>query len=103
MLTNNGWVDGSGSNPGGGFGKPGGGRGRGFVEMIRWGPGGQVSFVEHRGYLVTFVVEEVLECMLLLEMDFGGACGGERDFFLGCLCVTGVLHWFSSLEDVRLT
>ncbi|GJR21161.1 hypothetical protein Tco_0969688 [Tanacetum coccineum] len=26
MLTNNGWVDGNGSNPGGGFGKPGGGQ-----------------------------------------------------------------------------
>ncbi|GKE54822.1 hypothetical protein Tco_1489978, partial [Tanacetum coccineum] len=25
MLTNKGWVDGNGSNPGGGFGKPGGG------------------------------------------------------------------------------
>ncbi|GJZ25498.1 hypothetical protein Tco_0569751 [Tanacetum coccineum] len=26
MLTNKGWVDGNGSNPGGGFGKPGGSR-----------------------------------------------------------------------------
>ncbi|GKF38480.1 hypothetical protein Tco_0118541, partial [Tanacetum coccineum] len=26
MLTNNGWVDGNGSNLGGEFGKPGGGR-----------------------------------------------------------------------------
>ncbi|GKF19997.1 hypothetical protein Tco_0068635 [Tanacetum coccineum] len=26
MLTNKGWVDGNGSNPSGGFGKPGGGR-----------------------------------------------------------------------------
>ncbi|GKG47595.1 hypothetical protein Tco_0507080, partial [Tanacetum coccineum] len=26
MLTNKGWVDGNGSNPGGGFGKPGDGR-----------------------------------------------------------------------------
>ncbi|GKA13395.1 hypothetical protein Tco_0693041 [Tanacetum coccineum] len=57
MLTNNGWVDGSGLNLGGRFGNSGGDR-------------------ETR-------VEEVLECVLLLEMDFDGACGGERDFFLG--------------------
>ncbi|GJY97453.1 hypothetical protein Tco_0514363 [Tanacetum coccineum] len=83
MLTNNGWVDGSGSNPGGGFGNPGGGFGN---------PGGGR---ETRG------VEEVLECVLLLEMDFDGACGGERDFFLGG--GEGVLSFgCSSLEDVRL-
>ncbi|GJY53609.1 hypothetical protein Tco_0445273 [Tanacetum coccineum] len=50
-------VDGSGSNPGGGFGNPRGAR------EIR--------------------VDKVLECVLLLEMDFDGACSGERDFFLG--------------------
>ncbi|GKA75643.1 hypothetical protein Tco_0782021 [Tanacetum coccineum] len=73
MLTNNGWVDGSGSNPGGGFGNLRGGR-------------------ETR-------VEKVLECVLLLEMDFDGACGGERDFFLGG--GEGVLSFgCSSLEDV---
>ncbi|GKD79645.1 hypothetical protein Tco_1342266 [Tanacetum coccineum] len=56
----------------------------------------------HKGYLVTFVVEEVLECVLLLEMDFDGACGGESDFFLGG--GEGVLSFrCSSLEDVRLT
>ncbi|GKF11975.1 hypothetical protein Tco_0049901 [Tanacetum coccineum] len=50
----------------------------------------------HKGYLVTFVVEEVL------EMDFDGACGGERDFFLGG--GEGVLSFgCNSLEDVRLT
>ncbi|GJS17286.1 hypothetical protein Tco_0411758 [Tanacetum coccineum] len=77
MLTNNGWVDGSGSNPGGGFGNLGGGR-------------------ETRG------VDEVLECVLLLEMDFDGAYGGERDLFLGG--GEGVLSFgYSSLEDVRLT
>ncbi|GJY43116.1 hypothetical protein Tco_0431329 [Tanacetum coccineum] len=37
----------------------------------------------HEDYWVTFVVEKVLECVLLLEMDFDGACGRERDFFLG--------------------
>nr|GEY30929.1 hypothetical protein [Tanacetum cinerariifolium] len=54
------------------------------------------------GYLVTFVVEEVLKCVLLLEIDFDGACGGERDLFLGG--DEGVLSFgCSSLEDVRLT
>ncbi|GJV13093.1 hypothetical protein Tco_1354634, partial [Tanacetum coccineum] len=66
MLTNKGWVDGNGSNPGGGFGKLGG------------------------------VVRHV--CVLLLEMDFDGACGGERDLFLGD--DEGVLLFgCSSLED----
>ncbi|GJX02890.1 hypothetical protein Tco_0188806 [Tanacetum coccineum] len=61
-------VDGSGSNPSGGFGKLGGG------------------------------LEEDLRCVLLLEMDFDGACGGERDFFLGG--GEGVLSFgCSSLED----
>nr|GEY27603.1 hypothetical protein [Tanacetum cinerariifolium] len=40
------------------------------------------SSLTHRGYLLTFVVEEVLECVLLVEKDFYGACGGERDLFL---------------------
>ncbi|GKD14947.1 hypothetical protein Tco_1199354 [Tanacetum coccineum] len=44
----------------------------------------------HKGYLVTFVVEEVLEC------------GGERDFFLRG--GEGVLSFgCNSLADVRLT
>ncbi|GJW41563.1 hypothetical protein Tco_0067408 [Tanacetum coccineum] len=52
--------------------------------------------------VMTFVVEKVLECVLLLEMDFDGACGGERDFFLGG--IKGVLSFgCSSLEDVKLT
>ncbi|GKA96691.1 hypothetical protein Tco_0818786 [Tanacetum coccineum] len=51
-----------------------------------------------RDHLAIFVVEEVLECVLLLEMDFDGACGGERDFFLGG--GEGVLSFgSSSLED----
>ncbi|GKE42172.1 hypothetical protein Tco_1469456, partial [Tanacetum coccineum] len=74
MLTNNGWVDGSGSNPGGGFGNPRGGR-----ETCGSG-----------------------DCVLLLEMDFDGAHGGERNFFLGS--GEGVLSFgCSSLEDVILT
>ncbi|GJU28779.1 hypothetical protein Tco_1172368 [Tanacetum coccineum] len=75
-------VDVSGLNPGGGFRDPGGGRetrggGDGFE-----GPSGQLSI-----------------CVLLLEMDFDGSCGGERDFFLGG--GEGVLSFgCSSLEDV---
>nr|GEU63321.1 hypothetical protein [Tanacetum cinerariifolium] len=43
MLTNHGWVDGSGSNPGGGFGKLGGSREiRGGGDRLE-GPGGQLS------------------------------------------------------------
>ncbi|GJR71055.1 hypothetical protein Tco_0083420 [Tanacetum coccineum] len=82
MLTNNGWVDSSGSNPSGGFGKPGGGRKiRGSGDGLE-GPGGQLYM-----------------CVLLLEMDFDGACGGEMYFFLGG--GEGVLSLgCSSLQDV---
>ncbi|GKB34664.1 hypothetical protein Tco_0879606 [Tanacetum coccineum] len=85
MLTNKGWVDVNGSNPGGGFGKPGGGREtRGGGDGLE-GHGGQLSM-----------------CVLLLETNFDGACGGERDFFLRG--GEGVLSFgCSSLEDVRLT
>nr|GEW35784.1 hypothetical protein [Tanacetum cinerariifolium] len=62
-----GWDDGNGSNPGIGFGKPGGGRqtrgGGGGLE----GPGGQLSMFEHRDHLVKFEVEEVLEVLVLSE------------------------------------
>nr|GEX38545.1 hypothetical protein [Tanacetum cinerariifolium] len=45
MLTNKGWVDGNGSNPGGGLGKPRGGREtRGGEDGLK-GPGGQLSMV----------------------------------------------------------
>ncbi|GKA32762.1 hypothetical protein Tco_0719129 [Tanacetum coccineum] len=72
------------------------------VEMDLKVPVANCLLLSHKGYLVTFVVEEVLECVLLLEMDFDGACGGERDFFLGG--GEGVLSFgCSSLEDVRLT
>ncbi|GJV38064.1 hypothetical protein Tco_1410541 [Tanacetum coccineum] len=78
-CTKRGWVDGNGSNLGGGFGKPGGGR------ETRGGGDGLEG-----------------PCVLLLEMDFDGACHGERDFFLGG--GEGVLSFgCSSLEDVRLT
>ncbi|GKD59546.1 hypothetical protein Tco_1297055 [Tanacetum coccineum] len=102
MLTNNDWVDGSGLNPGGGFQKPRGGREtRGGGDGLE-GPCGQLPWFEHMDHLVIFVAEEVLECVLLLEIDFDGACGGERDFFLGG--GEGVLSFgCSSLVDVRLT
>ncbi|GJV16758.1 hypothetical protein Tco_1362081 [Tanacetum coccineum] len=53
-------------------------------------------------YEVVFVVMEDLEVqaslVLLLEVDFEGAFGGEMDFFRGC--GDGVLSfWCSSLED----
>ncbi|GKB95112.1 hypothetical protein Tco_0981249 [Tanacetum coccineum] len=85
MLTNKGWVDGNGLNPGGRFGKPGGGREtRGGGDGLE-GPSGQLSM-----------------CVLLLETDFDGAYGGERDFFLGG--GEGVLSFgCSSLKDVILT
>ncbi|GJR69302.1 hypothetical protein Tco_0015367 [Tanacetum coccineum] len=45
MLTNKGWVDGNGSNSGGGFGKPRGGREtRGGGDGLE-GPSGQLSMV----------------------------------------------------------
>ncbi|GKD85250.1 hypothetical protein Tco_1356404 [Tanacetum coccineum] len=48
------------------------------------------------------VVVRHVVCVLLLEMDFDGAYGGERDLFLGG--GEGVLSFgYSSLEDVRLT
>ncbi|GJY47465.1 hypothetical protein Tco_0436528 [Tanacetum coccineum] len=72
------------------------------VEMDLKSPVANCPSLTHRGYLVTFVVEKVLECVLLLEMDFDEACGGKRDFFLGG--GEGVLSFrCSSLEDVRLT
>ncbi|GKE03123.1 hypothetical protein Tco_1391106 [Tanacetum coccineum] len=80
MLTNNGWVDGSGLNLGGGFGNPRGGR-------------------ETRGD------GDGLEGPRMTKQSLGGGAivyGGERDFFLGG--GEGVLSFgCSSLEDVRLT
>ncbi|GJT25876.1 hypothetical protein Tco_0895813 [Tanacetum coccineum] len=94
-------VDGSGSN----------------LEVVRFGMkklgdetrGGEVGlravanypWFEHRGHW-DICSGGSSECVLLLEMDFDGACGGERDFFLGG--GEGVLLFgCSSLEDVRLT
>nr|GEY17794.1 copia protein [Tanacetum cinerariifolium] len=62
MLTNKGWVDGNGSNLGGGFGKPGGGR-----DTHGGGDG-----LEGPGVVCAFARD-----------GFDGACGGEKDFFLG--------------------
>ncbi|GJY02210.1 hypothetical protein Tco_0360362 [Tanacetum coccineum] len=63
------------SKPGGGCGNPGGGRViRGGGDGLE-GPGGQLSI-----------------------MDLDGACGGERDFFLGGGDVV-LSFWCSSLED----
>ncbi|GJY03773.1 hypothetical protein Tco_0369713 [Tanacetum coccineum] len=63
-------------------------------------------WLKYVSYEVVFVVMEVLEVqaslVLLLEVDFDGACGGERDLFHGG--GDGVLlMWCSSLEDSRFT
>ncbi|GKD08761.1 hypothetical protein Tco_1188446, partial [Tanacetum coccineum] len=72
------------------------------VEMDLKDPVANYPWFEHKVHLVTCEVVEVLECVLLLEMDFDGACGGERDFFQGG--GEGVFSFrCSSLEDVRLT
>ncbi|GKC53504.1 hypothetical protein Tco_1076249 [Tanacetum coccineum] len=73
MLTNNGWVDGNGSNVGGGFKKPGGG------QVTRGGGDGLEGLVGVRDSLGD---DDEVKCVLLLDMDFDGACGGEMDFFL---------------------
>ncbi|GKA68073.1 hypothetical protein Tco_0767990 [Tanacetum coccineum] len=42
--------------------------------------------LEHLDFMpsgATTLAKHVVECVLLLEMDFDGACGGKRDFFLG--------------------
>ncbi|GJS60604.1 hypothetical protein Tco_0655388 [Tanacetum coccineum] len=68
-----------------------------WVDAMVQSPGG--GFGKREDHLVTLEVEEVLECVLLLEIDFDGACGGESDFFLGG--GEGVLSFgCSSLEDV---
>ncbi|GJX54735.1 hypothetical protein Tco_0283104 [Tanacetum coccineum] len=87
------------------------------IEVVRFGMkklgdetrGGEVGlravanypWFEHRGHW-DICSGGSSECVLLLEMDFDGACGGERDFFLGG--GEGVLSFGCSLlEDVRLT
>ncbi|GJR67565.1 hypothetical protein Tco_0013630 [Tanacetum coccineum] len=70
-----------------------------LISKIWWW---MVNVFKWRCIVVEVRLEEVLECVLLLEMDFDGACGGERDFFLRG--GEGVLSFdFSSLKDVRLT
>ncbi|GJV94102.1 hypothetical protein Tco_1541915 [Tanacetum coccineum] len=109
MLTNNGGEGCRCSSPGGGCEKQGGGGcsnpggvcetrggGTGFK-----GPVANYPQLTHMGHEVIKFMVEVLE-VLLLEVDFDGAFGGERDFFLGD--GDGVLSfWCSSLEDSRLT
>ncbi|GJS92047.1 hypothetical protein Tco_0774683 [Tanacetum coccineum] len=51
------------------------------VEMDLKDPVANYPWFEHKVHLVTCEVVEVLECVLLLEMDFDGACGGERISF----------------------
>ncbi|GKB42561.1 hypothetical protein Tco_0887503, partial [Tanacetum coccineum] len=60
--------------------------------------------LKHVCYEVVFVGVEVLEVqaslVVLLEVDFDGACGGKRDIFRGG--GDGVLSfWCSSLNDLR--
>ncbi|GJW53120.1 hypothetical protein Tco_0097205 [Tanacetum coccineum] len=97
MLTNNGGGGCGCSNPGGGCETRGGG------DRFE-GPGCQLSTVDTYGSLVgvgdSLGDDEVVLKVLLIEVDFYGACGGERDFPLGG--GDGVLSfWCSSLEDAR--
>ncbi|GKF00644.1 hypothetical protein Tco_0027567 [Tanacetum coccineum] len=70
MLTNNSWVDGSGSNPGGGFGKSGGGRETRSGGDGLEGPGGGATSVgvgdslgddDEAGYLTLILVVFLLK------------------------------------------
>ncbi|GJR52178.1 retrovirus-related pol polyprotein from transposon TNT 1-94 [Tanacetum coccineum] len=57
MLTNNGCIDGNGLNPGGGFGKPGGGRvTRGDGDGLE-GSGGQLSMGLRHRYAVSSLMD----------------------------------------------
>ncbi|GKA28421.1 zinc finger, CCHC-type containing protein, partial [Tanacetum coccineum] len=104
-----GLVDGNGSNPGGGFGKPRGGREiRGGGDGLE-GPGGQLSIVcakrSFGGHLwwrkflrFKFYRNDKIKFWWRCNVT----CGGEKDIFLGG--GKGVLSFgCSSLEDVRLT
>ncbi|GJS43664.1 hypothetical protein Tco_0568707 [Tanacetum coccineum] len=57
------------------------------VPMDLKGPVANYLRLKHIGHEVVFIGVEVLEIqaslVLLLEVDFNGACSGERDFFLG--------------------
>ncbi|GKA70488.1 hypothetical protein Tco_0776627 [Tanacetum coccineum] len=111
MLTNNGGRGYGCSNPGGGCGKQGSGgcsnpggccANPGSDLEIRGGgdgfkrPGGQLSTADTCGHEVIKILMDVL------EVDFDGAFGGERDLPLGD--GDGVLSfWCSLLKDVKLT
>ncbi|GJQ96765.1 hypothetical protein Tco_0007904 [Tanacetum coccineum] len=65
------------------------------------GPMANYPWLTHMGHEVIKFMVEVLK-VLPLEVDFDGAFGGERDFFLGGS--DGVVSlWCSSLKDSRLT
>ncbi|GKD67684.1 hypothetical protein Tco_1321774, partial [Tanacetum coccineum] len=57
------------------------------VAMDLKSPVANYSWLRHKYHEVVFIVEKVLKVqaslVLLLEVDFDGACGGERDFFIG--------------------
>ncbi|GKE77672.1 hypothetical protein Tco_1543792 [Tanacetum coccineum] len=71
------------------------------VSMDLKGPVATYPWLTHMGHeVISFVVEVlgVQASLVLQEMDFDGACGGERDLFLGG--GDRVLSfWCSSLED----
>ncbi|GJR66600.1 hypothetical protein Tco_0012665 [Tanacetum coccineum] len=94
MLTNNGGGGCVCPNPGGGCETRGGGDG--FK-----GTGGQLTMVDTYGSWGDKCCGGSSWGSSFIEVDFDGACGGERDFFLGG--GDGVLSfWCSSLEDERL-
>nr|GEU87073.1 hypothetical protein [Tanacetum cinerariifolium] len=51
----------------------------GYLRHLRGGRGAMWVGVED-----SLRDDDEVWCVLLLDMDFDGACGGERDFFLGC-------------------
>ncbi|GKA40619.1 putative reverse transcriptase domain-containing protein [Tanacetum coccineum] len=87
MLTNKDWVDGNGSNSGGGFRKLGGGRETPGADGLE-GPMASYPWFEHRDHLVTLEIEEVLEdgaqghfkrnCPKLNNNDRGNQAGNNR-------------------------
>ncbi|GJY45316.1 hypothetical protein Tco_0434379 [Tanacetum coccineum] len=66
MLTNKDWVDGNGSNSGGGFRKSGGGRETPGGDGLE-GPIASYPWFEHKDHLVTLEMEEVLKVLVLSE------------------------------------
>nr|GEV78819.1 hypothetical protein [Tanacetum cinerariifolium] len=115
MLTNNGlggygWLNSGGGcvNLGGGCKKRGGGgclireEGVTYAVVVKDLKGPVASYLRltHMGHEMIKFMVEVLE-VLLLEVDFDAAFGGEMDFFLRV--GDGVLSCSCSSEDSRLT